>query len=172
MKKRLRKKAQLNLSFGMIFSIILIVVFLAFAFWAIKWFLGFSDCVQGGDFIDAIQNDVDRIWRGQQGIWSPSEGYILPSKIEAVCFVDFFSEFRGGNEEFYDDVMQLSGGNENMIFYPAGSSCVDSVKINNIDLEKITENENPYCVENKNGKLKLTISKNYGENLVTITRNG
>jgi len=175
MEKRFKKKnhAQLELSFSMIFSIILIIVFLVFAFWAIKKFLVFGDLTEITKFKDSIQGDVDNIWRGQQGSWTPAEGYLLPKKIQYVCFVDFFSGAKGFNKEFYTNLNQAnSGGDENMAFYPVGSAQgLDSTKINHLNIANITENDNPYCIKN-NGRVKLTISKNYGENLVTITRNG
>ncbi|MEK6826884.1 MAG: hypothetical protein AABX99_00165, partial [Nanoarchaeota archaeon] len=42
--------------------------------------------------------------------------------------------------------------------------------IENIDIAKITKDENPFCVQNVNGKVSMTISKNFGEQLVTINR--
>jgi len=170
----MKKRAQLELSFGMIFSILLIIIFFIFAFWAIKKFLSFGDFTEVARFKDSLQENVDKIWRGQQGEWNPPSGYILPKKIKYVCFIDFSVESRGTNKEFYEKLQQLNfGGDENMVFYPVGSAeGLDSTKINHIDLEKISENENPYCIQNVDGKIKLTISKNYGETLVKITRNG
>ena len=58
-----------------------------------------------------------------------------------------------------------------MFFYPVGSAgAVDSTKIENIDLIGITGQENPYCITNVKGKIKLTIKKGIDENTVTITR--
>jgi hypothetical protein len=166
MKKRV---AQLNLSFGMIFSIILIVIFLVFAFWAITKFLGLGETAQVASFKTNLQNDVDRLWKGSQGSWSPESGYSLPKKIEYVCFLDFSKSAVGKNKELYPELGQAnSGGEENLIFYPIGSAELISLKIEEINLEKITENDNPYCIKNQNGKVMMTIEKNYGENLVLI----
>ena len=78
MKKR--KKAQIKLSFGMIFSIILIIVFLAFAFYAIKVFLGIQNTAQIGKFISDLKSDVDRVWKSTES--SEEKEYNLLSFFE------------------------------------------------------------------------------------------
>ncbi len=50
----------MKLSFGMIFSIILIIVFLSFAFYAIKIFLNMQTTMQVGKFVEELRNDVDK----------------------------------------------------------------------------------------------------------------
>ena len=72
----------MKLSFGMIFSIILIVVFLFFTFFAVKKFLEIPRSVQIGKFKEGLQEDIDSIWRGSQGYQEVS--YNLPKKIEKV----------------------------------------------------------------------------------------
>jgi len=81
------KNGQIKLSFGMIFSIILIIVFLAFAFYAIKTFLGIRDAAQTGKFINDLKSDIDRVWKSTES--SEEREYVLPSKIDYICFVDF-----------------------------------------------------------------------------------
>ena len=61
------KRGQMKLSFCMIFSIILILAFLAFTVYAIRKFLGIQTSVQIGKFGDDLQTDVDKMWRGSQG---------------------------------------------------------------------------------------------------------
>ena len=167
--KRGSKKAQMKMSFGMIFSIILIIIFIAFAFYAIKKFLGLQNAVTVGQFKDKLTSDIDKIWKGSQG--SQSEEYSLPKKIEYACFVDFSSPASGINQDYYSKLKQAYYGSENLIFYPFGSGDgMDSFEISHIDLAKITTVENPYCIKNDGGKIKLTIEKGFGENLVNIKR--
>jgi len=140
-------RGQMKLSFGMIFSIFLIVIFIAFAFYAIKMFVGMQKKIQIDKFAEDLQADIDRAWRSTGDI-STEEEYILPKKINSVCFKD--NEYK------------------NLVF--RSSELIDGKKINNIDIERITETENPFCIQNTDGKVKLIIQKDYGENLVTITR--
>jgi hypothetical protein len=163
------KKGQMKLSFGMIFSIILIVIFIAFAFFAIKKFVGVQNSVKIGMFIDKLQSDIDKIWKGSQG--TQKEEYSLPSKIELVCFVDYSYPKKGQNQDYYQKLKQAYYGDENLIFYPVGSGeGADSFKIEHLDLEKITEDENPFCIKNIKGKTEIVVGKNFGENLITITK--
>ena len=116
-----KKNAQMQLSFGMIFSIILIVFFLAFAFFGIRAFLGVQDSAKTAKFLNDFQS-------------------------------------------YY--------GKENIVFYPLDFEGTESAEIKYIDLASITENENPFCISNVNGKVKLRLVKDFSDRLVRITRIG
>ena len=164
----INKKAQLELSFGMIFSIILIIIFISFAFYAIQTFIGVQNSVQVGKFASDFQNDIDNIWKGSQGL--QKKEYFLPKKINFVCFADYSSEGRGENRNFYGELEFVYYENENLFFYPVGSAEGLSAKeMKHIDLTKTTETENPLCVKNVRGKISFTIQKDFNEALVTIT---
>ena len=164
----LNKKGQLNLSFGMIVSIIMIIIFLAFGFYVISKFLGMKNSVEIGKFIEGLRNDVDKMWRSSQG--SQNLEYSLPTKIEYVCFVDYTSGKKGAESEIYEKLKQVYNGEENIFFYPVGSGeGIDSAAINHINIGKITENQNPFCLNNEKGKIKLTLKKNFDDALVGIT---
>jgi hypothetical protein len=166
---QLGKKGQTNLSFGMMFSIILIIVFITFAFYAIGKFLDIQKATKTGQFIQAFKSDVDQMWRSSQG--SQAVEYALPTSIEQVCFADFNSSKKGVRQILYSDLRFVYFTDENLFFYPVGSAGgVDSAKISNIDIFEITKNENPYCITNLNGKVNLTIKKELDVKLVTITR--
>jgi len=136
------KRSQMKLSFGMIFSIILIIVFISFAFYAIKTFLGISDEARIVKFVDDLQLDIKKIWKGSQA--SQEVKYSLPNKVEAVCFVD---------DEY-----------ENLIF--KSESYFSGGKIQYINFETMGEE---LCIENVDGKVKMILKKNFEERLVTIT---
>ena len=76
------KKGQLKISFGMIFSIILIVVFIAFAGYAIVKFINLQQTIQIESFKNDLQNDVNALSGGD----SYQREYYLPKKINEVCF--------------------------------------------------------------------------------------
>ena len=165
----MEKGGQEHLSFGMIFSIILIVVFVAFAVYAITKFLSIGEIAQIAKFAEQMESDIDKIWKGSQG--SRTAEYFLPSKIEYVCFADYNSNKKGANQGFYDELNLVYSSGENLFFYPVGSSeGLTSKEVKHIDIEKITEKENPYCIKNTDGKIKITLKKDFSEALVTITR--
>jgi len=139
-----KKRAQMKLSFGMIFSIILIIIFIAVAIYAILKFLGIQDSVKIAQFEDDLQSDIDKMWKGSQG--SQEVEYSLPAKIKSVCFKD---------DEY-----------ENLVF--RADKFIEGIKINHIDIEKTLAGEDSFCIDNVNRKLKMRIKKEYGEALVTI----
>ena len=136
----------MKISFGMIFSIFLIIVFIAFAIYAITKFINLQKTIQIESFSNNLQEDINNMWKSAKG--SQEETYSLPNKIEAVCFTD---------DEF-----------NNLMF--RSSNFMEGGKIEHIDILTITEGEDPYCISNIDGKVKLIISKDFGEDLVTITR--
>tara|TARA_Y100000296_G_C5149232_1_gene245474 strand:- start:981 stop:1478 length:498 start_codon:yes stop_codon:yes gene_type:complete len=165
----MNKRGQMKLSFGMIFSIILIVIFLAFSVFAIQKFLEIQDAAQVSKFSSNLQEDIDKIWRGSQG--SIEKEYTIPKGVTYVCFTDYSSGKKGKYIVVYDSLLQTYFEKENFFFYPLGSGLgLNSKEVKHIDLEKTTENENPFCIENLDNKLKLIIKKNFGEVLVTIEK--
>lgn len=143
---RQKKGEAISMSFGMIFSIVLIIIFIAFTFYGIMKFLEFQDTVKISKFSSDLQNDIDEMWKSAQG--SQKVSYSLPSKIDAVCFVD-------------DDYQNMLFESENVI---------PGKKINHLDTAKMTEREEQLCVYNLDGKVSMVIEKEYGDALVTISR--
>jgi hypothetical protein len=164
------KRGQMKMSFGMIFSIILIVIFIAVASYAIMKFLGFQKQVQVGQFVNNLQQDVDKMEKGSYG--SVEQSYNIPSKINYLCFTDFSKPSKGPKADLYSDFQLFSSGEENnMFFYPFDAAeGHESVRLNHIDVVKITEQENPYCITSSEGKIKIGIKKDIGDTLVTLTR--
>jgi len=155
------KNGQVKLSFGMIFSIILIIVFIAFAFFAIQKFLSLGEIISVGKFADNIQSDIDKLWKSSQG--SQELGYSLPKEIEWVCFANL-SELEQGayaNEDFYGEFKKYFT-DENLFFYPIGST-----ELNGLEIEHIDFSDNPICFEN-DGNVKIFLKKDFGEALVSV----
>ncbi|HJX51092.1 MAG TPA: hypothetical protein VJ438_06540 [Candidatus Nanoarchaeia archaeon] len=163
------KKGQMQLSFGMIFSIILIIVFIAFAVYAIIKFLELQSNVQTGQFFTYVQQDVDKMWKGGQG--SIEQTYNLPGEVEYICFADFTSPKKGANFQFYDNLKMAFFEFENLCLYPVGSgSGLDANQIEHINITNIVATNNPFCIQSVKGKVKMTIKMNPGDSLVTITK--
>jgi hypothetical protein len=141
--KKENRKGQMNLSFGMIFSIILIIAFIVFAFYAIKKFLNFQDTINIEKFKDNLQSDIDAMWKSSDG--SQQVEYNLPKKITAVCFKD-------------DDY-------ENLYFKP---ETISGKKIEHLDIIATLNEQDSACFENTNGKVRMTIKKDFSDVLVTI----
>ena len=140
------KHSAMELSFGMIFSIILIIAFLVFAFWGIKVFIGTQKIAQVGIFINDFKDDVDRVWRSPQS--SEKRTYSLPSKVEKVCF--------SKNSELY--------------FEPLGSGGdFDYTEVEHLNIE-VMASKGDLCIANIDGKVLFTLKKDFDEALVTVGR--
>ncbi|MBU0958555.1 MAG: hypothetical protein KKB31_01290 [Nanoarchaeota archaeon] len=155
------KKAQMKLSFGMIFSIILIVFFLVFAFFAIKMFLGTNEKAVLSKFVDGLQTDITTIWKSPQG--SQQISYRLPKNIEEVCIAD--------------DV------NENLRFYPEKSEDLPPIVLEHLDVYNTTHslgsvpdkpglgnNVRHLCFNKEDGEIEIVLEKNFGEALVRVVK--
>lgn len=147
----MKKGGQTQLSFGMIFSVILIIVFIAFAVYGITKFLELQRFAQVEKFKNDFQADIDNMWRTTQG--SQLEEYIIPNKIEKVCF--------------------SNGKTENMYFVPVTLN-YEGALLKNIDITETIKNSNiipkELCIDTAKGKISMTIKKAWNENLVTITK--
>jgi hypothetical protein len=146
--KKGNKKAQLHLSFGVIFSIVLIIIFLAFGFYAITKFIELQRSIQIESFLRNLQDDIDAMWKSNQG--SQNKTYTLPAKINAICFTD-------DEDELW-----------NLIF--ESEQIIPGRNIANIALDDILAEENPYCIPNLDGKIRLRLFKDFGETSVKIER--
>jgi hypothetical protein len=151
------KKAQMKISFGMIFSIILIIAFIAFAFYAIIIFIGIGNEADVGVFVNSLQEDVNRLWKSSHA--SQVFTYELPSEVKKVCFV---------KHEY-----------KNVAFIPRESSSFVDVNITHFNLTKTLDIPNSekernieydpeppisegLCFEN-DGKINIFLKKDYGD---------
>ena len=153
-------KGQLDLSFGMIFSVILIVFFFGFAIYAIVNFLGMQEKMETGQFVNDLQADVDKFWKASQG--TEDVVYILPTKIKEVCFIDITATNGvGADSTIYEELKRYAGNDGNLVFYPIRSAKFATyVVIKNINLHSMAGN--PLCFPNKNGKVNITLEQEFG----------
>ena len=79
----MEKRGSVQLSFGMIFSIIIIIVTVSIAFYVIAYFLDLRKCTEIGLFYKDFQDKIDDIWKSEFA----SEEFVgrLPSGIDGVC---------------------------------------------------------------------------------------
>ncbi|MEI6731951.1 MAG: hypothetical protein WCK90_04705, partial [archaeon] len=78
------KRGQFELSFGMIFSILIIVFTIAVAAYVIMSFMGTTNCTTAGTLYSDLQKQVDAAWNSEisQNVFTGK----LPSGITEVCF--------------------------------------------------------------------------------------
>lgn len=181
-----RGKAQqvLGMSFGVLFSIMIIIFILVFGFIVVDKFLESEGCTKQGLFIQDLEQSVTNIWRSQGEYSFPTKNVaVLSNKIELICFFNSTNsidspsdeDITTGKPKITEDIIEEirfykeDGGN--MIFYPTGDACEMPVyNLQHIDIGKITETENPYCIPVKDGKLSMKIKKDNTSPLVFLSR--
>jgi len=173
MKKRLvkglrfsKKKGEvMGLSFGMIFAIFLIVIFIVAAFMGIRFFLDFGKVSGVGMFYNEFQDEVDNAWNGQSS--SSHFDIDLPQGIKKVCFANLSETSKITNPgEEYEHIKDFFVYEANVFLIPPGEGQGMEYKlIDYINIAKITEKKNPYCVNVEDG---LTIKKDFYDKLVWI----
>ena len=139
MEREGNKRGQMKISFGMIFSIILIIVFVAFAFYIIPKFFTWSDQAVTQKFYESLNNDVYSTWTSTFG--SQTVEYNVPSSVKQVCF----KNDQNGNVYFIEKT-------------PVPGQFVDHLNITK-----------SFCVNATKGKVDFVLEKNYGEGLVTVS---
>jgi len=145
MKKQ--KKGAMELSFGMLFSIILIIIFIAFAIYGVSKFLNLQKNIQTKTFANDLNYDIDKLWKSQG---SQPVSYTLPENVEKVCFSE--------------DENKL---NINIM----GKNFIETYDIEHAKLsEDFSSGKGGNCVSVENGKIALQLEKNRGEALVVIEK--
>jgi len=167
-KRGQNKKAAIELSFNMIFSVFLIIVFIAVAVIAIMHFLNIGKTIQTGTFINDFQAFVDNVWNSAGSESSVFEA-LVNQKVQKVCFADLSKSAKGTkeNKEIYNGLRR--NGENNLYFYPRDSADPQSAYIKHLNITAIIKDENPSCFENTES-IKIFVIKAHYEALVKVSR--
>ena len=158
-----RGQQTMGLPFGMIFALFLIVIFIVVAFVGIKSFLSFGRTSSVGLFYQELQDAVDDAWRGQSS--SSHFDIDLPSKIDRICFANLSAMVTNKGED-YEFIKDFYVYEANVFLIPPGKGeGMEWKLINHLDISKIIESKNPYCVNVEEG---LTIKKDFYDKLVWV----
>ena len=144
-----RKRGAMELSFGMLFSIILIIIFIAFAVYGIGKFLNLQKNIQTKTFVNDLNYDIDKLWRSQG---SQPVTYTVPVNVERVCFSE---------DEFEKDINMEIRGEKSIETYD-----IVHAKLS----DDFSSGKGGDCVSVEKGKIALQLEKEYKETLVTIRK--
>ena len=142
-----KNKGAMELSFGMLFSIILIIIFIAFAIYGIAKFLNLQKNIQTKTFVNNLNFDIDKLWKSQG---SQPVTYAVPINVERVCFSE---------DEFEKDIDMEIRGQKSIVTYD-----IIHAKLS----EELSKGAGSNCVLAEKGKIALQLEKEYRETLVTI----
>ena len=159
----MNKKGQLELSFGMIFSIIIIIATIAVAVYFIFQFLSTSKCTNIVMTKSDLQSQIDNVWKSSQA----QQIYTLsfPTNIKSICFGNLSSGGSAYSNE-YIDLRRYSLGDSNLFLSPSTEAC--DGKSAQTHLNHIV-NTAFFCVPLKEGKGKIMLLKESSQLLVKIT---
>ena len=152
---------------------------MALAFYAIIKVLNTQKFIKVNTSIKDFQDDINDMHKNSGGNYDSLGEYSFPKGIDKICFIDYncgVTSGRGcvrgrGSTEIYSTMGFYSGDGQNMYFYPEKSSVgVDSVTMDNINLDEITKTTNPYCIDTVDGKLSVTLNRVEGSSLVIIKK--
>ena len=172
------KKAQImGMPFQMIFSLILIAVFIFAAIKGVNYFIGTSEHAKINTFIVELGSKVENAYLATGDI-SQNYEFSLPSRINAVCFANpplsknmLSSKNITACSEFEYYLTAFNSKNMNMFFCPPKKAAdVDAPIYARIDCKgkDCLDFESPYCIRNTNGKIKINLEKNLGEDKVRL----
>jgi len=165
--KNKRGQQILGLSFGVIFSIILIVFFIFITVIVINSFLSAQKCAEIGIFLDRFQTDIKKTWNAQ------ADSHVfkgnLPSRLDYVCFMNLTESVTGQLPEIGRELTLFEGRRANLFFYPYGKTCeIQYKQINHLDLKAITARENPYCIPIEGGRISIRVEKGLDDRFVRV----
>ena len=120
------KRGSLDISFGMIFSILIIIAIIGVAIYAIVSFISVGKCAGIGVFQNDFKDSVDKAWASE----TTKTTFIgsLPSSIEMVCFGNLSLSSSADYQEQYRIFKRYSVVNANTFLYPFNSEHQDDAQ--------------------------------------------
>ncbi len=166
MEKRSGIKGQIQLSFGMIFSVILIGITLFVAGYVTMNFVKTADCSKLGSFYKGIEGEVETVYQNNGETKKTLNALpSVPSKVSFVCFGSLAQNAADANDEVMQNYFIQRGLDEdnNLFFYPMQSSC--EKKYASFKVAHLTNSEF-FCVRATDGKVPVKITKDESTNLL------
>ncbi len=166
------KKAQtiFGLSFGVIFSIFIIIFIIGAAIYGITHFLSVGNCSRLGLYYEDIQKEIDKAWTSGIYRGAFSSEIDIPSKIDVVCFGNFSAPPLTQQDSFIRDEIEFEisiSPNSNIFMYPVRNACEGELAVNALEHVHIP---NFFCVENSDGQTPVQLSKEPTSQLVLLEK--
>ena len=157
------KKGQVQISFSMIFSILVIIAILGVSFYVITFFLNLDTCGDVGFFYRDLDLEIEKAWKSQ--IYSGEFEGDIPSGVDSVCFGDLNSI----GSDFYGErefLKKYRRAEKNVFLYPEAEGCdigMSTYKVEHVDIEGF------WCVDVVGGKVTLRLERDNSGALVKLS---
>ena len=167
------KRGDIQMSFGMIFSIIIIAATIAVAIYAITLFMNSTEKIKYGTITKDIEEQAKQLRQAEGG--SKAITLDAPRNVEELCFVDLSKNSQ--NAQFLEFKDYDSSKEMNFFFYPIG----EAEKLDADSGRKLncgTENNyidcfvfarNPLCIPVEGGRVKIRLT-NPGNGYINISQ--
>ena len=167
------KKAQgtMEVPFQMIFSLILIAIFIYAAFTGIKYFMERADQAKIAQFLADVDAKVGTAWQATE--MTQTYSFDVPKRVEMICFGDMSKSLREDvcpEFDVYKDQAVQKGANMFLCpprkVYSVGAPIYHSIRCNGnpcVDFK-----QDLYCVKN-DGKISITLEKSIGSSKVILS---
>jgi hypothetical protein len=162
--KSKRGEGAVGMSFGWIFSLILVVFFIFTAIYGIKFFLKTANCTRVGSFYETLQDRVDEAYSSSS---SDFEMEVSIPGVDMLCFANLSEEITGSLYA-YEEISLYEVYKANTFLVPTDKACDMPYKtIKNLNISKIIAAKNPLCFDISDGG-KIRIVKGYYDKGVSI----
>lgn len=152
------KRGQIQLSFSVIFSIIIIIALLAVSFYIISAFLDTSECEKIGLFYNDLSENVEKAYKSS--FYRDTFVGKVPSGISSICF---------GNVSLESDADEYNAfrnkRNSNVFLYPPNKAC--DGELSNYNVGRLNNMEF-FCISTENNEVELIIEHDRFEPLVSV----
>ncbi len=157
-------RGQLEISFGMIFSIILIIAVVAVAFYVIQYFMKLSTCSGIGLFYEGLQEETDTAWAGSSSR-TLFHGQV-PSSVDYICFGNMSLNPANADRERFEELKRAYRLRDSNVFvYPQKKNCGE-LSARTLQHARMSEF---FCVraDSKN-IVEISLTKETFDNLVSV----
>lgn len=165
------RKGSIEISFGMIFSVIIIITLIGVAVYGITIFLDVGKTAEIGLFYEEFQKTVDEIW--SSATTNRVVDFSIPNGIEFVCFGSIANNIDAGRYTSQLRALRTASSgfqqqSTNVFLYPPENAKDFAFqKIDKIDTSSLGTFE---CFEVRNRKVSIRLSKGEFESLVKVMR--
>jgi hypothetical protein len=163
---KINKKGQdaIGMSFGWLFSLILIIVFIFVAIYGINYFLNMGKCTKVGLFYDSLQQKIDDAYQSSSSDFELSVN--LPG-VTQICFANLTQKITG-SDAIYKQIELYSFYDANTFIIPSANACDMPYKtLKHLDVNRTISAKNPFCVDVTEGGT-IRIVKGYYDKGVIV----
>lgn len=160
----MKKRGQLDIGFGMIFSIILIIAFIGIAIYVVMAFLNTSNCANIGLFYNDIEAKINSAWSEVEVQYVFTDS--VPGTVQKVCFGNTTMPAVADSTTEYEQAKIYFATGHNLFLFPLVKKC--EANLGSQKLAHVTT-DNFFCVNAVKGKISVKLSKTSSDSLVKLS---